>query len=100
MLDRVGGWCVYILRCADGTLYTGIAADLKRRLQAHRTGRGARYTRGRLPVRVLYREACANRSEASRREAAIKRLPRRRKLALTRSAAGDAAGRAPSPTRR
>jgi len=86
MIDLVGGWCVYILRCADGTLYTGIAADLQRRLEAHRAGQGARYTRGRLPVRVVYREPCANRSKASRREATIKRLPRRQKLALVRGA--------------
>ena len=75
-------WCVYILRCADGSLYTGITNDLPRRLAAHRAGTGARYTRARLPVRVVYREIRRNRSEASKREASIKRLSRADKLAL------------------
>ena len=66
------GYLVYILRCGDGTLYTGCTNDLPRRLQAHQSGRGAKYTRSRLP----------DRSAALRREAAIKRLDRRRKLAL------------------
>ena len=73
---------VYILRCADGTLYTGITNDLPRRLQAHQSGRGAKYTRSRLPVELVYQEAVPDRSAALRREAAIKRLDRRRKLAL------------------
>lgn len=75
-------WWVYILRCADGTLYTGMAADVDRRAAAHNSGRGAKYTRSRLPVRVVYREKCVSRGEALRREAVIKRLPRREKLAL------------------
>lgn len=79
-------WMVYMLRCRDGSLYTGITNDLPRRLAAHHAGRGARYTRARLPVRLVYREARANRSAALRREAAIKRLPRAAKLALTRRA--------------
>ena len=79
-------WMVYMLRCRDGSLYTGITNDLPRRLAAHHAGRGARYTRSRLPVRLVYREARANRSAALRREAAIKRLPRAAKLALTRHA--------------
>jgi len=86
MLSLVVGWCVYILRCGDATLYTGIAADLTRRLAAHRAGTGARYTRGRKPLRIVYEEPCADRAQASRREAAIKRLPRRQKLALIRGA--------------
>lgn len=76
------GWCVYILQCADGTLYTGSAADLSRRLQAHRQGRGAKYTRSRLPVSVVYSEAASDRSCAQRREAAIKALNRAQKLRL------------------
>ncbi|MCP5067880.1 MAG: GIY-YIG nuclease family protein [bacterium] len=76
------GWCVYILRCGDGSLYTGITNDLTRRLEAHREGRGARYTRGRLPVEMVYQEARADRSEASKRELAIKQMPRAGKLTL------------------
>ena len=76
------GYLVYILRCGDGTLYTGCTNDLPRRLQAHQGGRGAKYTRGRLPVELVYQEAVPDRSAALRREAAIKRLDRRRKLAL------------------
>ena len=77
-------WMVYMLRCRDGSLYTGITNDLPRRLAAHHAGRGSRYTRARRPVRLVYREARADRSAALRREAAIKRLPRAAKLALTR----------------
>ena len=76
------GYLVYILRCGDGTLYTGCTNDLPRRLQAHQSGRGAKYPRSRLPVELVYQEAVPDRSAALRREAAIKRLDRRRKLAL------------------
>ena len=69
------GYLIYILRCGDGTLYTGCTNDLPRRLRAHQSGRGAKYTRSHGPVEVVYREACADRSAALRREAAIKRLP-------------------------
>ena len=75
------GWTVYILRCGDGTLYTGCTNDLPRRLEAHQSGRGAKYTRSRLPVELVYREGVADKSAALRREAAIKRLERRKKLA-------------------
>ena len=75
-------WMVYILRCGDGSLYTGITNDLPRRLAAHRAGRGSVYVRSRLPVRVVYREPQRDRSAALSREAAIKRLPRAAKLAL------------------
>ena len=78
------GWWVYILRCGDGTLYTGIAADLERRLEEHRGGRGARYTRGRLPLTLVYQEPADDRASATRREAAIKRLPRAEKWQLVR----------------
>lgn len=77
-----GGWFVYLLRCADGTLYAGITTDLERRLGEHNAGVGARYTRARLPVALIHAEAAADRAAASRREAAIKRLPRAAKLAL------------------
>jgi predicted GIY-YIG superfamily endonuclease len=75
-------WCVYVLRCAGGTLYTGITNDLPARLLAHAQGRGARYTRGRRPVEIVYREEAPSRGDATRRESAIKRLPRGAKLAL------------------
>lgn len=75
---------VYILRCADGTLYTGWTSDLERRLRMHNSGTASRYTRARLPAKMVYSEPCAGRSEALRREAAIKRLTRAEKLALIR----------------
>ena len=75
-------WTVYILRCADDTLYTGIARDADARADAHNAGRGAKYTRARRPVSVVYREDAHDRSAASRREWAIKRLTRRQKLGL------------------
>lgn len=76
------GWTVYILRCGDGTLYTGCTNDLPRRLAAHRSGKGAKYTRSRPPVELVYQEEAADKSAALRREAAVKRLDRREKLAL------------------
>jgi putative endonuclease len=77
-------WYVYMLRCADDTLYTGIATDVLRRLREHNAGdaRGARYTSGRLPATLVYFEKAAGRSGAARREAAIKKLDRAAKLAL------------------
>lgn len=78
---------VYLLRCADGTLYTGFTNDLARRLAAHNAGRGAKYTRGRRPVELVYWESFSNKSSALRREYAIKQLPRRQKLALIQSSA-------------
>lgn len=73
---------VYILLCGDGTLYTGSTDDVDRRLAAHRSGKGAKYTRGRGPLEVVYREVCSDKSAALKREAAIKRLTREEKLAL------------------
>lgn len=75
-------WSAYIVRCADGTLYTGISNDVARRVDLHNQGRGARYTRGRLPVTLAYQEPVGTRAEATRREAAIKRMPCKAKLAL------------------
>ena len=77
-------WWIYILGCGDGTRYTGIALDVPARLAQHRSGRGARYTRGREPLELVYQEASLDRSAATRREAAIKRIPRRGKLELIR----------------
>ena len=77
-------WTVYLLRCRDGSLYTGITNDLARRLAAHRAGKASAYTRSRRPVRLAYRELVRDRSAALRREAAIKRLTRQAKLELIR----------------
>lgn len=73
---------LYILRCGDGTLYTGVTTDVEKRLAAHRSGKGAKYTRGRGPLTVVYREECADRSAALKRELAVKALTREEKLAL------------------
>ena len=75
---------VYILRCADGTLYTGSITDLDRRLAAHNAGKGAKYTRSRRPVTLVYHEEVESWSAARRREAAIKKLTRREKLELVK----------------
>ena len=80
-----GMWYVYIVRCADRTLYTGVARDLSARIDAHNAGRGAKYTRARLPVKLIYQEAVANRSAAQRREHAIKLLSRAEKRALAKT---------------
>lgn len=76
------GWRVYIVRCRDGTLYTGVTNDLERRIAEHNRGAGCRYTRGRRPVRLRYRESLRDRSSALKREAGIKGLSRREKLVL------------------
>ena len=76
------GWQTYIIKCIDGSLYTGITIDLEKRLAAHNAGKGAKYTASRKPVQLVYREDAANRSEASKRENAIKKLNRNDKLAL------------------
>lgn len=83
------GWWVYILRCADGTLYTGMAADPERRCAVHNAGKGAKYTRSRLPVALVWREEQGDKSAALKREAAIKRLTRAQKLALIDGAEGE-----------
>jgi predicted GIY-YIG superfamily endonuclease len=75
---------VYLLRCVDGSLYTGIAKDVPRRLERHNAGTASRYTRSRRPTRLVYQEALAGKGPALRREAAIKALSRRQKEALIR----------------
>ena len=75
-------WYVYILRCGDGTFYTGSTDDVERRLAVHRSGKGAKYTRGRGPLELVYQEALPDRSSALRREAAIKKLTRAQKERL------------------
>lgn len=77
-------WSVYILRCGDGSLYTGIATDVDRRFSEHE-GQGpktAKYLRGRLPLKIVYRKEIGNRSEASKEELVIKAMPRSRKMRL------------------
>ncbi len=75
-------WYVYILLCGDGTLYTGSTTDVARRLARHQSGKGAKYTRSRLPLSLAYQEELPDKSAALRREAAVKRLSRPQKLAL------------------
>lgn len=75
-------WTVYILECADGTLYTGITNDLDRRMAEHEAGKGAKYTMGRGPLQLVYQEVCQDRGLASKRENEIKALDRNAKLQL------------------
>ena len=78
-------WYLYILRCKDNTLYTGITTDVEKRLEAHRSGKGAKYTRGRAPLELVYRETCGSHSDALKREAEIKKLSRQSKELLLNS---------------
>jgi putative endonuclease len=82
--ENSDNWVVYILQCADDTLYTGITNDLEKRLQQHNgeLNNGAKYTRSRQPVALVYSESSSSRSEASKREYAIKRLSRLQKQSL------------------
>jgi len=73
---------VYMLRCGDGSLYTGSTSQVSRRVAVHQSGKGAKYTRSRLPVELVYQETLPDRSAPLRREAAIKKLTRGQKLAL------------------
>lgn len=75
-------WVVYILRCADGTLYTGITNDLERRMAEHEAGQGAKYTKGRGPLLMVYQEVCQDRGLALKREIEIKLLDRKAKLSM------------------
>lgn len=75
-------WYLYILRCKDNTLYTGITTDVEKRLEAHQSGRGAKYTRGRGPLELVYRETCIDHSAALKREYEVKRLTREQKQKL------------------
>jgi len=80
-------WHVYMLRCADRSLYTGVATDIDARVATHNAGKGAKYTRGRLPVKLVYQEAVAGRGAALKREHAIKRMPVAAKRRLIRQSA-------------
>ena len=75
-------WHVYIIRCADDTLYTGITKNVDKRIQKHNAGNGAKYTKGRLPVKLVYKQKVGSHSAALKREHQIKSLPRKEKLAL------------------
>lgn len=75
-------WYLYILRCGDDTLYTGITTDVEKRLEVHRSGKGAKYTRGRAPLELVYREECGSHSDALKRESAVKKLTRIQKEAI------------------
>ena len=75
-------WYLYILRCGDGSLYTGITTDVSRRLEAHRRGKGAKYTRGRGTLELVYQQLCGTHSDALRRELEVKALSRTQKEAL------------------
>lgn len=79
-MDEV--WYLYILRCRGNTLYTGITTDVQRRLEAHRSGKGAKYTRGRAPLELVYQEICGTHSQALKRELEIKALKREEKERL------------------
>lgn len=78
----MSSWFVYMVQCNDGTLYTGCTNDLEARLEIHNSQNGAKYTRGRTPVKLVYQESCQNRSQAQQREHQIKQLTREEKLAL------------------
>ncbi|MCJ8325042.1 MAG: GIY-YIG nuclease family protein [Rhizobiales bacterium] len=78
----MSNWSVYMVKCADGSLYTGISNDVPKRVSTHNAGKGAKYTRVRLPVQLVYDEPSTDRSAASKREAALKKLSRAKKLSL------------------
>jgi len=80
--NEVPSWFVYIVHCADGTLYTGITNNVQRRIHAHNTGKGAKYTKSRRPVRLLYVEQQDTKGEALSREYKIKQFPREKKIEL------------------
>ena len=75
-------WYLYILRCRDGSLYTGITTDVDKRFEAHASGKGAKYTRGRGPLTLVYREECSDHSAALKRELEVKKLTRQEKELL------------------
>lgn len=81
-IEKTTGYYAYMLRCADGTLYSGYTTDPIRRTALHNSGKGAKYTRSRLPVELVFVECYATKSEALKREAALKRLSREKKIEL------------------
>lgn len=83
-VDCQEAWHLYILECADGSFYTGITKDIERRFAQHQSGKGARYTRSRTPLTLVYQESCLNRSAALIRECSVKALPRKEKERLVK----------------
>ena len=81
---KASAWSLYTLKCRDGTLYTGITTDLSRRVRQHNDGTASRYTRSRLPVKLIFSEPCRGRSQALKREYAMKQLSRKDKIAYLR----------------
>lgn len=81
-MEEMKQWVLYILECKDGTLYTGITNDLVHRIAAHEAGKGAKYTRGRGPVKLRYVEECTDMSQALQREYRVKKLTRQEKIQL------------------
>ena len=79
-------WCVYILKCSDGNLYTGISNNLSKRIDIHNSGKGAKYTKSRLPVTLVYEEYTQNKSRSLKREIEIKKLTRSKKIELINGA--------------
>jgi putative endonuclease len=75
-------WKLYVLRCGDGSLYTGITTDVQARLEMHRSGKGAKYTRGRGPLELVYSEECGSHSDALKREIEVKAMSREEKMKL------------------
>jgi predicted GIY-YIG superfamily endonuclease len=81
---KAAAWLLYVLTCRDGTLYTGITTDLVRRVQQHNNGSASRYTRSRLPVKLVFSVSCRNRSQALKKEYAMKQLSRKKKKVYIR----------------
>ena len=79
-IKEKGMWYIYMVECADGTIYTGISNNVSKRILAHNSGKGAKYTKTRLPVTLKWSQSCENRSEASKEEYKIKKLSRKEKL--------------------
>ena len=82
-------WCLYVVKCRDESLYTGITTDISRRIKEHNSKKGAFYTQNKTPVKLVYQEAMAGQSQARKREAAIKRLTRKEKIELLRGISLD-----------
>ena len=76
-------WLVYMLECSDNTIYTGITNNLENRLKKHQSGDGAKYLRGRLPIKLIYKELFINRSEATKREISLKKMSKKEKKILS-----------------
>jgi predicted GIY-YIG superfamily endonuclease len=100
MKKIISEWTVYILECSDGTFYTGVTNNLQKRINLHNAGKGAKYTRSRLPVKVIYQEDAPEKSEALKREYMIKQLSREQKIKLMHNSAVSPPLTAPGMTTR